>query len=53
MRSLELQITVVLSATPRQIDRGDVQWHYEENIEAVLVGRKRNVAALFLNYIIM
>ena len=37
VRSLELQITVVLSAAPRQIDRGDVQWHYEENTEAVPV----------------
>ena len=34
MRSLEWQMTVVVSLAPRQIDRGDVGWPYWEDTEA-------------------
>jgi len=34
VRSLKVQITVVVSLAPRQIDRGDVGWHYWEDTEA-------------------
>ena len=50
-RSLELQIPIVVSLAPRQIDRGDIQWHYWEDTEA---GKYRSwscwrkVTALFL-----
>jgi hypothetical protein len=42
---------VVVALTPRQIDRGDVEWHYwrkqkQGSAEAVPVGNKRVVIAL-------
>jgi hypothetical protein len=51
VRSLEIQLTVVVALTPRQIDRGDVKWHYwrrqkQGSAEAVPVGGKSVVIAL-------
>ena len=51
MWSLHWQITVVVSLAPRQIDRGDVQWHYWEDTEAGKYRswscwKKRTVSAL-------
>jgi len=34
VRSLKFQITVIVSLAPRQIDRGDVEWHCWGNTEA-------------------
>jgi len=52
VRSLKSQITVVVSLTPRQIDRGDVvgiagRIQKQGSAEAVPVGSKSNAVAPF------
>jgi hypothetical protein len=55
VQSLQWQITIVVTLAPRQIDRGDVGWHYwrtqkQGSAEAVPVGSKSVVIALLPNY---
>ncbi len=51
----EVQVTAVVSLAPRQIDRGDVEWHSWDDTEAgkyrsCSCERKRKATALFLAY---